>query len=579
MILQPSFVTPNNGSGIQEGNGGYVFSLKAATSGEILINFFLEIWDETGSNLIFKSVENEAEIYNGDVFNFGEVRYSAYKNYIEPGKKYTWRAKMRAPRYKGIIVSQGGNRLLNVPANLIPSRFCQNVTLQNNALANMNNIYIDKNLKIEEGMYLKIDIPWLLDPQIIYNGLTSSSEIISKKNYLETSTSTYLALTKDMYNSRTGEIILPDSLVWLEDVPTGTSCSIVADFLYTPFYSFKVLPAINIFLGANPISQNDSGVITNSTAKFYMTTNSSSVFFNIKYYIFNFYTQQGELLHSSGKIFNSSLSYQMENLSEDVYYKVEGIICTQENFLYSQDKLFSVQLEKLKFSVPVNVEYDESSSCAVITWEQTQQSFPVESETGFIYVSNDSYNDYKSIILNDSSLTYNTINNKDIKLSDNSTILMSTLLFSTHTDNPTTPPEKILEIGFTPSGWNPWQADNIPNFIVGCKDYKIILSCPKKDKDTNNFFTSPVSYELYDFFDETISCFQDEEGANLENKRYYLNKDEIWDNDKIFCVNDYNDFLNSRFKIALIPSQILDDGLKENPPRGAKVIRVKGDEA
>lgn len=313
----------------------------------------------------------------------------------------------------------------------------------------------------------------------------------------------------------------------------GAAYSVLSGFIHTPDYPFKAraTPIISINTPAN-----NGQIITSFDFQF---TGSYSQSNNIlmKYFIFNIYNSNGELVNTSGQIYSSKILYYVEELSNDVAtnpYTVELVVNNQDDVTVRTSKTFSIQYVPLEIQFPPTVRYDEDIAAAIIEWQQQLQSFGVVD--GAVTYEKNAYNDFHSVVLNsDTSITYNAINNKEMNLSEKSTILFSTVLDSDKQG-------KIIEVTLS-------NGDLIYVTLEGFVFYI--------NRKSNNKL---LKKEIYNIFETDLSCFQSSNTV-LPNVGYYLYSDEIWPADsegKYYIINGSDALTTRHFKISIIPENITD---------------------
>lgn len=337
------------------------------------------------------------------------------------------------------------------------------------------------------------------------------------------------------YDSSTGTAVIASAFATTP--AAGTSYSVMTNFIHTPYYPFKgrTNPVIAITAPAA-----DTQIITSFGYEF-IGSYSQAENILMKYFIFNIYNANNELVNTSGKIYSNDIRYFVEELSNDSAinpYTIELVINNQDDITTIVSKTFSMQYESLEIQFPPTVRYDEDIAAAVIKWEQQLQSFGIVD--GAVTYEKNAYNDFNSVVLNsDTSITYNTINSKEIKLSEKSTILFSTVLDSDKQG-------KIIEVTLS-------NGDLIYVTLEGFVFYI--------NRKSNNKI---LKEEIYNIFETDLSCLQTNNTV-LPNVGYYLYSDEIWPADfegKYYIVNNLDVLTTKHFKISIIPENITDRNYK-----------------
>lgn len=465
-------VYPNNNA--IDGTLNNTFEMEIKTSGDTVIGYQLQI-TKVNSNAIVYNGFGTSTVWIDPIYNGEFLRINVPGGTFSNGEDYNWCAKLYSPSHSMPVtngVVQSGSTTTSIK------------------LRQHNNI--------EKYMQLKI-----------------GSEIreISSYDY-----STGTAVVTSAFSSAPA---------------AGATYSIITSFIKTVTYSFKgrATPVINI---SSPLS--DGQVITSFDFNFkgsYSQSNNISM----KYFIFNIYNANGELINTSGQIYSSKIEYYVEELSNDVAtnpYTVELVVNNQDDVTVRTSKTFSIQYVPLEIQFPPTVRYDEDIAAAIIEWQQQLQSFGVVD--GAVTYEKNAYNDFHSVVLNnDTSITYNTINNKEMNLSEKSTILFSTVLDSDKQG-------KIIEVTLS-------NGDLIYVTLEGFVFYI--------NRKSNNKL---LKKEIYNIFETDLSCFQSTNTA-LPNVGYYLYADEIWPADsegKYYIINGSDALTTKHFKISIIPENITD---------------------
>ena len=318
----------------------------------------------------------------------------------------------------------------------------------------------------------------------------------------------------------------------------GTSYSVITSFIYTPYYPFKGRTTPIVAITA-PIE--DAQVITSVGYEF-IGSYSQAENILMKYFIFNVYNANNELVNTSGQIYSNNIRYFVEELSNDSAtnpYTIELVINNQDDVTTTVSKTFSIQYEPLEIQFPPTVRYDEDIAAAIIKWTQQLQSFGIVD--GAVTYEKNAYNDFHSVVLNsDTSITYNAINSKPMNLSEKSTILFSTVLDSDKQG-------KIIEITL----------DNGDLIYVTLEGFVFYIN-----RESNSGL---LKKEINNIFETDLGCFQSD-NTILPNTGYYLYSDEIWPADsegKYYIINDLDTLATKHFKISIIPEKITDRSYRE----------------
>ncbi len=455
-----------------DGTINNTFEMEIKTSGDTVISYQIKIYKINTEIVVYTGAKTNTTKYNGD---FLEVNIPA-SSFIN-GQDYSWRAT---------LFVQNPNMLV---ANGVTQDGSSGTTIK-----------IRQHNSIENGMYLKIG--------------SETRQITS-------------------YDFSTGTAIVASA--FSTTPATGTSYSVLTNYIYTPFYPFKgrSTPVINI---TAPASQGQ--IITSFDYEFIGTyTQAQDVL--IKYFTFNVYNASGILINTSGQIYSNNIRYFIEELSNDEAinpYTVELIINNQDDITVSVSKSFSIEYIPLEIQFPPTVHYNEDIAAAVIEWQQQLQSFGIVE--GAVTYSPNSYNNFHSVVLDaNTTVRYEEINNKEINLSEKSTILFSTVLDSDKQG-------KIIEVTLS-------KGDLIYITLEGFVFYI--------NRKSNNKL---LKKEIYNIFETDLSCFQSNNTV-LPTAGYYLYSEEIWPADsegKYYIINGSDALTTKHFKISIIPENITDRG-------------------
>lgn len=455
-----------------DGTLNNTFEMEIKTSGDTVIGYFIEITKANSNIVIYNSGVTQ---WIDPIYNGEFLKINVPGGTFSNGEDYNWRVILSSP-----------NATMPVTNGVVQSG------------STTTSIKLRQHNDVEKYMRLKI-----------------GSEIreISSYDY-----STGTAVVTSAFSSAPAE---------------GTAYSIITHFIRTITYPFKgrATPVIDI---TSPSS--DGQVITSFDFNFkgsYSQSNNVSM----KYFIFNIYNANGDLINTSGQIYSSKIEYYVEELSNDVAtnpYTVELIINNQDDVTVRTSKTFSIQYVPLEIQFPPTVRYDEDRAAAIIEWQQQLQSFG-EIDGSVIYEKN-AYNNFYSVVLdNESYVTYSFINDKEMNLSEKSTILFSTVLDSDKQG-------KIIEITLS-------NGDLIYVTLEGFVFYI--------NRKSNNKL---LKEEIYNIFETDLSCFQSNNTV-LPNTGYYLYDDEIWPADsegKYYIINGSDALTTKHFKISIIPENITD---------------------
>lgn len=378
---------------------------------------------------------------------------------------------------------------------------------------------------------------------LVANGVTqegTSDTTIKIRQHENVEAEMYLKIGSQLrkitsYDSSTGTAVIASAFTTTP--ATGTSYSVMTSFIYTPYYPFKGRTNPMVVILAP--SKNEQKITSFDYEFIGFYSQAENVL--MKYFIFNIYNYNNELVNTSGKIYSNDIRYFVEELSNDPEinpYTVELVINNQDDVTTTDSKTFFMRYAPLEIQFPPTVRYDEDIAAAIIEWEQQLQSFGVVD--GAVTYEKNAYNNFNSVVLNgDTSITYNTINSKKMKLSEKSTILFSTVLDSDKQG-------KIIEVTLS-------NGDLIYVTLEGFVFYI--------NRKSNNKL---LKKEIYNIFETDLSCLQTDNTV-LPNVGYYLYSDETWPADsegKYYIVNDLDALTTKHFKISIIPENITDRNYK-----------------
>lgn len=333
------------------------------------------------------------------------------------------------------------------------------------------------------------------------------------------------------YDSSTGTAVIASAFTTTP--ATGTSYSVMTSFIYTPYYPFKgrTNPVIAITAPAA-----DAQIITSFDYEF-IGSYSQAENILMKYFIFNIYNANNELVNTSGQIYSNNIRYFVEELSNDSAtnpYTIELVINNQDDVTTTVSKTFSIQYVPLEIQFPPTVRYDEEIAAAIVEWQQQLQSFGIVD--GAVTYEQNAYNNFHSVVLDtNTSIKYEEINNKEMNLSEKATILFSTVLDSDKQG-------KIIEVTLS----------NGDLIYVTLEGFIFYINRKSGNK--------LLKKEIYNIFETDLSCFQ-EENTIQPNTGYYLYTNDLWpaDEDGIFyIVNGSDALITKHFKITIIPENITE---------------------
>lgn len=474
MITQPMSVYPNNNA--IDGTLNNTFEMEIKTSGDTVVGYQLQITKVNSNTIVYNGFGTNTILID-PIYNGEFLRINVPANTFTNGEDYNWCTKLYSPSATMPVangVTQSGSTTTSIKLR------------QHNG--------------IEKYMQLKI-----------------GSEIREISSY---DSSTGIAVVSSAFSSAPA---------------AGVAYNIITSFIKTMTYSFKgrATPVVNI------TAPNNDGEIIKSFSYNFIGNYEQSNNVLMKYFIFNIYNAKGELVNSSGQVYSKKIAYYVEELSNDVAinpYTVELIVNNQDDITIKTSKTFSIQYVPLEFQFPPTIRYDEDISAAIIEWQQQLQSFGIVN--GAVTYEKNAYNDFHSVVLdNDTSITYNAINNKEMNLSEKSTILLSTVLDSDKQG-------KIIEVTLS-------NGDLIYITLEGFVFYI--------NRKSNNKL---LKKEIYNIFETDLSCFQ-ANNTVLPNAGYYLYSNEIWPADsegKYYIINGSDALTTKHFKISIIPGNITNRG-------------------
>ena len=410
LIRQPINVFPNNT--IIDGTKPIEFSF--TYSGDILQNYcYLDFND----GLNFTKISLDKNIFNGDTVSYIKedgYNYSIYNDYYY---YYHFTLDNFESNYNQYIQQYDLQRMI-LKSNADYSKESNTTTIKVDVETNLLGDYYDRSLSS------------LIDEGLFYLGLRSEGNvteqsIIEVKKILSIEDAGSSTVTDDDGNKTTTyykNITIESSFNY--DITTNSRFYVYSSFFTTVPYTFNLrkTPTIDTlitFEDENSTTTKES-YLTNQTSNLKFTAEVDIQYQTIKYYLFNIYNADNNVLFdTSGKIFNSNINYVINNLINGNYY-VELIITTNYNQTVKSDKqYFTIEYPTPNINLPPKLEIDYVNQAINVSWAKNKQSFPIENGTNVINKN------YPCIGFNsvhtdkDSSLTYTAVNNNPLSIDEN----------------------------------------------------------------------------------------------------------------------------------------------------------------
>lgn len=410
LIRQPINVFPNNT--IIDGTKPIEFSF--TYSGDILQNYcYLDFND----GLNFTKISLDKNIFNGDTVSYIKedgYNYSIYNDYYY---YYHFTLDDFKNNYNQYIQQYDLQRMI-LKSNADYNKESNTTIIKVDVETNLLGDYYDRSLSS------------LIDEGLFYLGLRSEGNvteqsIIEVKKILSIEDAGSSTVTDDDGNKTTTyykNITIESSFNY--DITTNSRLYVYSSFFTTVPYTFNLrkTPTIDTlitFEDENSTTTKES-YLTNKTSNLKFTAEVDIKFQTIKYYLFNIYNADNNVLFdTSGKIFNSNINYVINNLINGNYY-VELIITTNYNQIVKSDKqYFTIEYPTPNINLPPKLEIDYVNQAINVSWAKNKQSFPIVNGTNAINKN------YPCIGFNsvhtekDSSLTYTAVNNNPLSIDEN----------------------------------------------------------------------------------------------------------------------------------------------------------------
>lgn len=353
------------------------------------------------------------------------------------------------------------------------------------------NVYIRSHYNVSEGMYLKIG---------------NESRLISS------------------YNSTTGLAVVS---AFTSAPSVGVQYNIYKNYVNSDDIYFKArsTPVISI--------TNYSSTISNRSFTF-SGSYSQSDGINWKYYTFNLYDVDGNIIDTTNEVNTGIITYTFDGFSNDTSYSIELIIETQDGIIVTTGKKsFSVSYSVTTiWNTPVYVENIESKNALKASWGQPYINLSsVSGETApyYEYISNSPSSGKKSI-----KLYKGTTLNYSVKTSLGRMFVPYNSTLSCRIRLPIAFSGNIIEL------YN----DVTDDYYIVSYDNGIFSF------DINGLYTGTIRA-----FYPTSSWLLD--STYISKNEYVWDDTQIWDDSKFFYEQSEDDLNNSWCEFTLLPDTVL----------------------
>ena len=343
MIYQPRNVQPS-GTSI-DGAIDNVFSMEVQTNSyvsayQLLISDFNNNDIYTGAKISLST-----NLYNGDKLS---IPVNADTVMLSNGENYKWRVRLYQPN-ADMLITYG--------------------LVQNTSTT--TNIYIQSNINIRAGMYIKIN---------------EQQKVISS------------------YDVDSGLVIVGDAFSTTPDV--GTQYSIYSDFIET-------VPDYIVYARQTPVVSvtNIPSLLTLKYHTFQgQYTQSDNV--PIVYHQFDLYTQNTDgtksLINTSGRVYSANLSYTYDGFRTGNTYLVQMIIENDMGVIVSTDEYsFSVEYDIVEYLQQPQAFFDNKKNAVQVSWVTPVEHSASPDSSQYSILYNTPYNTVNTLYTNSGDVFWN----------------------------------------------------------------------------------------------------------------------------------------------------------------------------
>lgn len=284
------------------------------------------------------------------------------------------------------------------------------------------------------------------------------------------------------------------------------------------FFKTRATPVVQV----NEISSPHNRANVDFSGTYYQHQNVP-----IQYYIWNIYDAEDNLIDTSGKIYNSKLTYNYDGLLSGNTYKYQLVVVNQDNVQITSSKFsFSVYYDTYNYKIGLTpkVEILNDLNAAKIYLVGDKYSRGIS--TGrYSFVKDTPFIGANSVKINNGTIYYNEVSGTPLSLNEkNFTVVLDTVIDEKKTG-------EIIDL-----------SSQLPS-----KSYKLIIKSHK-------FFSiiNGDEKEVIPFF-STIKSGQTTTGEPEDDTGYIWDDNEVWYDSKFWTEPTP---ISKHFNIKLFPTTV-----------------------